>query len=143
MPPYVKVWGFLMKREQTVNTQRGWFLKKIIKGSLIALSISLIGICIFAFLLRFLDISTSLIKPINECIKIFSILIGTFIGLKQVKEMGLISGFLIGFIYTILAFVVFSLLNGGFNIDASIINDLLFGGIAGAIAGIVAVNFKK
>ena len=63
--------------------------------------------------------------------------------LKNVKEMGLVSGFLIGAIYTILAFFVFSLLNGEFCLDAKLLNDIIFGGIAGAIAGVVAVNFKK
>ena len=57
--------------------------------------------------------------------------------------MGLISGFLIGAIYTALAYVIFSLLNGGFVFEMSVVNDLLFGGIAGAIAGIVSVNFKR
>ena len=64
-------------------------------------------------------------------------------GLKKLKEMGLITGFLIGVLYTALAFVVFSILNGGFVFEMSLINDLLFGGIAGGIAGIIAVNFKK
>lgn len=123
--------------------ERGQFVKALLKGALIALSISLISICIFAFLLRFFDISAGAIKPINQVIKILSVAFGAFLGMKKVNEMGLITGFLIGIIYTCLAFVVFSILNGGFHFDASIINDVLFGGIAGAIAGTVAVNMRK
>lgn len=134
-----------MKTQELVkdNKQKGGFFKALIKGSLFALSISLIAICIFAFLLRFLDISADLIKPINQAIKIVSILFGVFVGFKNVKEMGLITGFLVGIIYTILAFLIFSLSNGGICFETSLINDLLFGGIAGGIAGVVAVNFKK
>ena len=128
---------------KTKNIEKGGFFKALLKGSLFALSISLILICIFAFVLRFLDINTDLIKPINQVIKIVSILLGAFMGLKKVKEMGLVSGFLIGVLYTILAFVVFSLLNGSFCFSPTLLNDMLFGGIAGAIAGVVAVNFKK
>lgn len=123
--------------------QKGGFFKALVKGSLFSLSISILAICIFAFILRFCDIKTELIKPINQVIKIVSILLGTFLGLKKTKEMGLITGFLIGVVYTLLAFVVFSVLNGGFCFSPTLINDMLFGGIAGAIAGIVAVNFKK
>jgi len=134
-----------MKGESAVKgeKQKGSFFKSLIKGSLFALSISLISICIFAFLLRFFDISDDAIKPINQIIKIVSILVGVLFGLNKMKEMGLITGFLIGIVYTLLAFFVFSILNGGFCFDGSLINDLIFGGIAGAIAGIVSVNFKR
>lgn len=127
----------------SAQESKGVFLKSLIKGALIALSVSIIGICIFAFVLRFLDISTNLINPINQVIKIVSILIGTLLGLKKVKEMGLVSGFLIGVLYTFLAFVLFSALNGCFVFDATLLTDMLFGGIAGAIGGVVAVNFKN
>ena len=129
-----------MEKTATIKGEKGAFLKALIKGSLVALSISLIAICVFAFLLRFFDINADLIKPINQIIKIVSILIGSFIALKNVREMGLITGFLIGVVYTILAFLVFSLLNGAINFSPSIVNDLLFGGITGAIVGVFAVN---
>lgn len=134
-----------MKAERALNTNssKGGFFKSLIKGSLMALSITLIAICIFAFVLRFCDIKTEAIKPINQVIKIISILIGSFYGLKKSNEMGLMTGFLIGITYTALAFVIFSILNGGFNFQRTLINDFIFGGIAGAIAGIIAVNFKK
>lgn len=132
-----------MDTSKAMGKPKGNFIGALIKGSLFSLSISIIAICIFAFLLRFFDINTDLIKPINQVIKIFSILMGTFLGLKNVKEMGLITGFIIGVVYTILAFLAFSLLNGCISFDKTLINDLLFGGIAGAIAGIIAVNIKK
>ena len=134
-----------MKAERTMNEKvtKSSFFVALLKGSLMALSISLIAICIFAFILRFFDIKAEAIKPINQVIKIVSILIGSFYGLKKNKEMGLITGFLIGIVFTILAFIVFSILNGSFVFEKTLINDLIFGGIAGAIAGIIAVNFKK
>ncbi len=126
-----------------VKDGKSGFIGCLIKGALIALSISLISICIFAFVLRFIDISTGVIKPINQIIKFGSIAMGVFIGLKKAKEMGLVTGFLIGAVYTILAFFAFSLLNGSVVFETSLINDIIFGGIAGAISGIVAVNFKR
>lgn len=131
-----------MKSEAVVQG-RGVFFKTIIKGALVALSISIIGICVFAFALRFIDISESTIKPINQVIKFGSIIIGVFLGLKNMKDMGLVTGFVVGVIYTVLAFLVFSLLNGSLVFETSLINDTIFGGIAGGIAGIVSVNMKK
>lgn len=134
-----------MKAEKAINGEKikGSFFKCLVKGALLSLSISLIAICIFAFILRFCDISDNAIKPINQIIKILSILLGTFFAMKGSKEMGLITGFSIGIVYTILSFVIFSILNGGFVFNSSLINDLIFGGIAGGICGIVSVNFRK
>ncbi len=120
----------------------GVFLS-IVKGSLIALCVSLIGILIFAFCLKFTSLSDKLILPINQVIKGLSIFLGVFFGLKKRKEMGLVSGLLIGFIYTIVAFIVFSILNGAFNFDHTLLNDIIFGAIIGGICGIICVNLKK
>ena len=77
--------------EKNQKKNSGGFFKSLIKGSLMALSISLILICIFAFVLRFCDISSGAIKPINQVIKIVSILIGSLYGLKKAEAMGLIT----------------------------------------------------
>lgn len=115
----------------------------ILKGSLVALSISLVGILVFAFFIKYVAISTDAIKPINQVIKGISLLAGTFIALKKVKQMGLINGLLIGLLYTVLAFIVFSILDGNFEFDKTLINDFLFGGIIGSICGVISVNFRK
>lgn len=118
-------------------------VKPIIKGVLVALAISLVAILLFAFLLRWTNISDSLIAPVNQVIKGVSIFLGVFFGLKKVKRNGIINGLIIGFLYTIVAFLVFSLLDGAFCFDKSLLNDILFGTIIGAICGIICVNLKK
>lgn len=115
----------------------------ILKGSLIALVISLLGVLIFAFILRFVALPDSVISPVNQVIKGISILLGTIIGLKKSKEMGFVSGILIGFFYTVLAFLTFSAIDRNFEIKMSLLNDILFGAIIGGICGIIAVNLKK
>ena len=115
----------------------------VLKGSLIALSISLVAILIFAFFIKYIAVPTGAIKPINQVIKGISLLVGTFIALKKVSQMGLINGLLIGLAYTVLAFIVFSILDGNFEFDKTLINDFLFGGIIGSICGIISVNFRK
>lgn len=115
----------------------------IAKGTLIALCVSLVLVLIFAFILKFTNISDSVINPINQVIKGISIFLGVFIGLKKCKELGLVSGLLIGFIYTLLAFLVFSLLSGSFVFDITLLTDSVFGAVIGAICGIISVNIKK
>lgn len=115
----------------------------ILKGSLISLALSLVLILIFAFFIKYVAVPEKVIKPINQVIKGISLLVGTFIALKKSSQMGLINGLLIGLAYTVLAFVVFSILDGHFEFSKTLVNDLLFGGIIGGICGVIAVNFKK
>ena len=115
----------------------------IAKGTLIGLCVSLILVLIFAFLLKFTNIPDTIISPVNQIIKGVSIFLGVFIGLKKSKELGLVSGLLIGFIYTFLAFLVFSILAGSFSFDVTLLTDIVFGAIIGAICGIICVNIKK
>lgn len=118
-------------------------LGSVVKGTLIALCVSLVLVLIFAFLLKFTNIPDSAIKPINQVIKGASVFIGVFVGMKKIKELGLVSGLLIGVIYTILAFLVFSILGGSFGFDLTLLTDIVFGAVIGAICGIICVNLKK
>ena len=128
-------------KNQNNNSTSVWLT--ILKGSLIALSISLVGILVFAFFIKYVAIPTEAIRPINQVIKGISLLFGSFIALKKVSQMGLVNGLLIGLGYTLLAFIVFSILDGNFSFSKTLVNDLLFGGIIGAICGIISVNFRK
>lgn len=119
------------------------FVFSVTKGALVAVCVSLVLVLMFAFLLKFTNIPESTIKPVNQVIKGLSILIGVFVGLRKSKELGLVSGLLIGFIYTIVAFVVFSILGGVFAFDLTFLSDILFGAVMGAICGIICVNLKK
>jgi putative membrane protein (TIGR04086 family) len=98
---------------------------------------------VFAFLLKFTNLPDSAIKPINQVVKGVSIFLGVFIGMKKSKEMGLVCGFLIGISYTLLAFLIFSILSGSFAVDLTLLTDLIFGAIIGAICGIICINIKK
>lgn len=136
-------WKAKSKTRSMDTHTKGTLLLSVLKGSLVALCFSLVGILVFAFLLKFTNISDSVINPVNQVIKGLSVFFGVFIGLKKEKEMGLVSGLLIGLIYTMVAFLVFSILDGNFVFDRTLLNDIIFGGIMGAICGIICVNIKK
>ena len=111
-----------------------------IKGSMLSVAASLILVLLFAFALKYIAIPVTAIRPVNQAIKGISVFIGVFLALRRVKQMGFVHGMLIGLAYTALAFVVFSILDGGFVFSRTLVNDLLFSGIIGAICGILAVN---
>lgn len=119
------------------------FWTAVIKGSLWAVSISLIAILLFAILIRFTNIPDSFIKPINQVIKVFSILIGVILGARINPSKGLKMGFFTGVLYSILAYLIFSLLSMSFSFDMTNIIDLIFAGLIGAISGVFAVNITN
>ena len=132
-----------MKVKALKKEKSGNLLLSIVKGVVVGLCVALVGILIFAFILRFTNISDKIIAPVNQVIKGVRIFFGVFIGLKKHKSMGLLSGFLIGLFFTIAAFLVFSILDGAFSFDRTLVNDIIFGSIIGAICGIICVNLKK
>ncbi len=132
-----------MKVKTLKKDKNGNLALAVLKGMLAGLCVALVGILLFAFLLRFTSIPDTLINPVNQVIKGVSIFFGVFIGMKKYKEMGLLTGLLIGLSFTCLAFLVFSILNGAFCFDKTLLNDIIFGSIIGAICGIICVNLKK
>ncbi|MBP3619704.1 MAG: TIGR04086 family membrane protein [Clostridia bacterium] len=115
----------------------------VLKGVLVGLCVSLVGILLFAFVLRFTSVSDKIISPVNQVIKGISIFAGVFVAMRKHKSLGLLNGLLIGFCYTIVAFLVFSILDGAFSFDKTFLSDLVFGSVIGAICGIICVNLKK
>lgn len=124
------------------DKKKGLFAK-VAKGSLFSLCFSLIFVLLFAFCLKFTSLSENLITPINQVIKGVSIFLGVFLALKKEKKQGLVCGLLVGFVFTIIAFLSFSILCGCFVFDKSLLTDMIFGAIIGGICGIISVNLKK
>jgi len=122
--------------EQVVENKKK-FDAKIIKGILFSVFISLALILIFALIIKFTNLSDKAIKPINQIIKVLSIFFGVFIAVRKNREGAFFKGIIIGLVYIVLSFLVFSALDRSFNLSWSILNDLLFGGVAGAISGVL------
>ncbi len=113
------------------------FDSSIFKGVLFSVLVSLVLILIFALIIKLSNLPESFIKPINQVIKVLSIFIGVFVAVRKNREAALFKGMFIGLIYIVVSFLVFSALDKSFNLSWSILNDLLFGGIAGAISGVL------
>lgn len=117
-------------------------LTDILRSALIAVIFSLIGVLILALVVKLTGIDSSVILPINQVLKILSILFGCLIGIKT-KEKGALKGAIAGLIYTLISVFVFLILNGKLGADSFSYVDFVAGLAAGAISGIIAVNFGK
>lgn len=126
----------LAVKEKTNVKENALFLPAL-KGTFFALCISLFSILLFAIIIKFTGITDGVIKPINQVIKVISIFVGTLIAYKKNKNLGITKGLIVGILYTTLAFLIFSILDGNFTFSTTLLNDILFGSIIGILSGII------
>mgnify|MGYP002515896795 FL=1 len=115
----------------------------VLKGVLVAVCVSIVGVLAFALVYKFVQMSDTTIKIVNQIIKVVSVVLGVNVALKSDRSKGAIKGLLVGAIYSVVSYAVFGLLSATFTFSLSILFDVLFAGLVGLIAGIFLVNLKK
>jgi putative membrane protein (TIGR04086 family) len=125
-----------MSKEREENNVFLMILKGVTTTVLVTLSL----ILLFALVVKVAQLNGSVIKWVNQFLKIISIFIGVFFSVKG--SLGLLKGGLIGVFSTVITFIVFAFMGGSIS-SSSVIIDSLFGGLTGAIVGIMAVNRKN
>ncbi len=117
-------------------------LKDVLRSVIIAICVSIVGVLIFALVVKFLYLGENAVLIGNTVIKVISIFLGSFLGVKQ-YEKGAIKGIISGVCYIILSYFVFSLISGDGLFSGLDVVGVLFGAIVGVISGIITVNMHK
>lgn len=117
-------------------------LKRVIKGSIFAIVISLIAVFIYAIILTYTNVSENTMIPVIIVIAGISILIGSYISNLKIKKQGMLNGALVGLIYMLFIYITSSIALTGFNLNMNSIIMILVGMITGIIGGIIGVNLS-
>ena len=113
---------------------------KFFKGLSFSFIFTLILFFIFSLVLRFTNVSDSIIPGIVLLISIISILCGSAICTKNADSQGWLWGSSIGGAYAIILYIISSLTLTGFSFPLATLY-LILGYVAiGAIGGIVGIN---
>lgn len=116
----------------------------IVKCCLIGIVATLLGTVLFAVVLKFADLSSTIIKCVSNVIKVFAIFILVVCIRNKCGDKLLIRSLLGGLLYAILTFIIFSILNGSFVLNAGFWFDLLYCVISSmAISVIVSLLNRK
>jgi len=115
---------------------------RIVRGSVIAIFISLILLFIFAMLLTNTNITENTINPVIIVITGISILIGSGISTLKIRKNGLLNGGLVGIIYILTIYLLSGITGSGFGVNVYTIIMMFVSIIAGMIGGIVGVNLR-
>ena len=116
----------------------------VIKCCLVGIVTTLIGIVFFAIVLKFADFSSTIINYVNNVIKTLSIFIMVLCLKRRGEDKLLIKSIIAGTLYSLLSFIVFSIINGGFDFNLSLLYDSLFAVIVSVIAAVIInITFKR
>lgn len=136
-------------KDITKNTTNEKGLRKnskslnIIKGSIISIVITLIGLIIFSIILANTNISENIMLPVVTSIAAISILVGSIISISKIEKKGILNGALVGLIYILVIYILSSIVNGKFEININSIILIVTSIIAGMLGGVIGVNIKN
>lgn len=113
----------------------------LLKGIFFSLVITLAGVLVFAFIVKIADLGDTVIKIVNQIIKVVAVFSGCFLCVRG--KGGLPKGAIIGALSTFLTYCIFALISGGSVFGLALLIDLIFGVVVGAVSGIITVNVRK
>ena len=121
-------------------SENGNNIKRIIKGSIFSIVITLIGLLVYSIILSYTSISESTMPSTIIIITAVSILIGSTISTSNIKKNGIVNGVLVGIIYIAIIYLISSIVTGNFLLNTNSIIMVIASTLTGALGGIIGVN---
>ena len=110
-------------------------------GLAVSLVATLVLVFAFAVLVMLLDIGGEVITPVNQVIKVLSILSGTMVAARKMK--GWLAGLAVGAVYMLLGVLLYCAFSGELLPAAAVLGDAALGCAAGLLSGMLAGTLKR
>ena len=110
------------------------------KGVCVAAVVTLAAVLVFALLIKLFSIGSSVIMPVNQLIKMAAIFTGCFVCLRPGRALA--KGAICGVAVILATYFLFAIVAGEISFGWKNVLDWLFGGVVGAISGIVCAAVK-
>ncbi|MCL2630677.1 MAG: TIGR04086 family membrane protein [Firmicutes bacterium] len=114
----------------------------ILRSTLIAVIASLIVVLVLALIVKLTGMGEGAILPINQVLKVLSVLVGCLFGIKD-RSKGAFKGASAGLLYAVVSIFVFLVLKNSLSGNSFSFIDLIANTATGAVSGIISVNFRK
>lgn len=115
----------------------------IVKGVVLAASVTVIAIALFAVILNWWDASDRAIMAINQVVKFAAILVGVSSALSGMKDSGVFRGACVGLLYMALGMVCYCLMMGQRPEMTAYLADLGMGLAGGGLFGMILTGRKE
>ena len=107
------------------------------RAVLLGIITTMIGVLIFALILKFVVLSDTAVNYINQGIKAISIFVMVNSFSKSINTKLFLHSILLGVLYSIFSFLIFSLISMTFDFSITILTDLAFSVITAIICAIL------
>ncbi len=114
---------------------------QIAKGVGCSIIAILLATLVFAIAIKIFSISSAVITPVNQIIKALAIFFGCLVAVRESK--GWLKGLFIGVMVIVVTYFIFAIVAGNISFGFANLLEILFGGVVGAISGVVAVNLRS
>ena len=114
---------------------------RLLKGLLTAVGVTIAGVAVFALLMQWLRPAESVVRIINQVLKLASIGAGVYVAVGRGCEGGLLRGALVGLVYMVIGVGMYALLSGQSAPVSAYLADLGMGVAGGGIVGMILSNF--
>lgn len=126
-------------KEIPVESAKGNLIR-VLKGTGLAVIITLVMLLIYSCLLTYTNINESTMSAVVIVVTALSILVGSFMSSINIKKNGLTNGALVGLFYILVIYMLSSIINGNFGVNFQSIIMIVASILAGSIGGIIGVN---
>ena len=113
---------------------------RLLKGLLTAVGVTIAGVAVFALLMQWLRPAESVVRIINQVLKLASIGAGVYVAVGKGCEGGLLRGALVGLVYMVIGVGMYALLSGQSAPVSAYLADLGMGVAGGGIVGMILSN---
>ena len=113
---------------------------RLLKGLLTAVGVTIAGVAVFALLMQWLRPAESVVRIINQVLKLASIGAGVYVAVGRGCEGGLLRGALVGLVYMVIGVGMYALLSGQSAPVCAYLADLGMGVAGGGIVGMILSN---
>ncbi len=114
---------------------------QVVKGTGLALLISVVTALLFAVVLRCTYIPDTCIYPVNQTLKAIALAVGVLVCVRG--EKGFLKGGGIALLFTALSYLAFSAIGGDFSLSWLIIVEVFLAVMIGVLSGSIAVNLRR
>lgn len=114
----------------------------LLRGALISMLVTAVLVLVFSVLVLLMDLSGKVITPVNQVIKVVSILAGTFAA-STGRVRGWVAGLIVGGAYMLLGIVLYCAFAGRMLPVLVMIGDLVLGLAAGLLSGMLAASLRR
>ena len=116
---------------------------RLIRGLLAAVGVTLACVLVFALLMQWMRPSDTVVRVVNQLIKLAAIFLGVYVMVGRGGDRGLMQGALLGLCYMVIGVGLYAILSGQQLPWTAYLSDIAMGVAGGGISGAIVQGMKN